>query len=96
VQTDDWRKTVERRHHVWRCGSMAEWQPKRTAELYTALTGVPTKRPLAGKIIGEVHRDYPDSRPKRMRARRRRAAPQSPRTARTKASFRSRKRTRGG
>jgi len=88
AQTGDWKKTVERRHAVWRCGSMADWQPQRTAELYKALTGENMSRSLAGKLIGEVHRDYPDSKPKRTRTRRTRRAT-ADKTVRTRQSIRS-------
>ena len=55
--------TIERRQAIWRCGSMADWMPERTAELYEALTGEPIKRQLAAKIIGEVWEAFPLSKP---------------------------------
>ncbi len=70
----DWKQTVQRRHDIWLCGSMADWQPKRTAELYEALTGTQITRSLAGKIISEVHRDFPMSKPPARRKRRRKPA----------------------
>lgn len=72
-QETDWRATVQRRHDIWRCGSMADWLPTRTAELYKALTGIEISKALAGKIIEEVHRDYPASKPPATRRRRRKA-----------------------
>lgn len=75
-----WKTTVKRRHDIWRCGVMAGWRPQRTAQLYTALTGENMSRSLAGKVIEEVHRDHPPSKPKPKRSRMRR--PPAPRAAR--------------
>lgn len=67
--------TIERRRAIWRCGSMADWMPKRTAELYEALTGEPIKRQLAAKIISEVWEAFPVSKPHAKKRRRTRPKP---------------------
>jgi hypothetical protein len=102
INTQAWsqgnpKATVARRQHIWRCGSMADWHPTRTAELYEALTGETIKRQLAGKIIGEVWDAFPQSRPPVKRKRRTKAkattAVTAMRKARTKSKERRRKST---
>jgi hypothetical protein len=70
----NWRAIIDRRFMVWKCGSMADWYPKRTAELFEAASGEAISRQLAHKIIEEVWRDFPISRPEPKRGRRRRQA----------------------
>jgi hypothetical protein len=61
--------TIERRHLVWRCASMADWYPTRTANLYQALTGNRMTRPMAAKLIDEIRNDHKRARPPRARRR---------------------------
>jgi hypothetical protein len=65
--------TITRRHDIWLCGSMAQWLPTRTAELYKMLRAETITRSLAGKLISEVHDAYPESKPVVKRRRRSKA-----------------------
>jgi hypothetical protein len=66
-RTDDHKATISRRLEIWFAGSLANWRPQRTAELYCALTGEPITRQLAAKVIAQVHRDLPESKPRTRR-----------------------------
>jgi hypothetical protein len=90
----DPRFTVTRRQHIWRCGSMADWQPKRTAELYEALTGETMTRQLAGKVIEEVWDAFPPSKPPVKRRRRTKPKTKATATSAKSQGAKSRKRRR--
>lgn len=66
-KTDDHAATIMHRLHVWFCGSLAGWKPQSTADLYRGLTGEVITRQRASKTIAQVHRDVPESRPRRSR-----------------------------
>ena len=62
-------KTIERRHHIWHCASLAHWLPQPTAKMYESKTGIAMSRQNAGKIIGEVLKVIPEAKPPKPRAR---------------------------
>lgn len=68
-KSEDHSATIKRRLNVWLVGSLALWKPQLTATLYTAYTGDELSRQNAAKVIGQVHRDVPSSRPKPARQR---------------------------
>lgn len=49
--------THQRRYEVWRCGQACDESPAATARLYTAVTGNPMTRQLAGKLLDEARQD---------------------------------------
>lgn len=60
-RADDPKATIERRAAVWFAGSLADWKPQPTADLYRALTGEALTRQLAAKVIEQVRRDIPNA-----------------------------------
>lgn len=88
--------TIERRQAIWRCGSMGDWMPTRTAELYEALTGEPITRQLAWNVIEEVWEAFPISKPpakKRRRTRPKLLTVATPARSKTSRGKRRRKTT---
>ncbi|TVO60542.1 hypothetical protein [Denitromonas ohlonensis] len=68
-KTDDHIATIARRVAVWFCGSLAGWKkPQRIADLLLAYTGDAISRQLAAKIVAQVHRDIPESKPRTRRS----------------------------
>jgi hypothetical protein len=78
-KTDDHNATIKRRLDIWFVGSLADWKPQRTADLYRAKTGESITRQLAANLIQQVHRDIPESKPEPrcQRAKKRRSVPSS-------------------
>ena len=68
-QSDDPEGTVQRRLDCWFIGSIFGWKPQRLATLMTAYTGTPIERWTAARIVEQVHRDLPDSKPRRRRGK---------------------------
>jgi hypothetical protein len=66
-KTSDHAATIKRRVDVWFVGSLADWKPTRTASLYEAHTGESISRQQVANVIGQIHRDFPESKPKRKR-----------------------------
>lgn len=61
-KTDDHEGTINRRLAIWYVGSLVNWRPQRTAELYEAYTGDQMTRQRAANIMEQVWRDLPESR----------------------------------
>lgn len=66
-QSDDPEATIQRRFDCWFIGSIFGWRPQRLATLMTAFTDTPTQRWTAARITEQVHRDLPNSKPRRIR-----------------------------
>lgn len=64
-KTADQKATIDRRCEIWYVGHLAGWSPQLTAFFYEARTGEKMTRQLAASIIDQVHRDVPDSRPRK-------------------------------
>ena len=64
-RSKDPKTAIERRFNIWYCGTLARWSPQRTATFYTMRTGETIGRDTARYVIQQVHRDVPNSKPKR-------------------------------
>lgn len=64
-QSDDPVATIDERLNIWFIGSIFGWRPQRLANLMCAFTGKPMTRQWAAKRIAQVHRDLPESKPKK-------------------------------
>lgn len=66
-KTSDHAATINRRTNIWFVGSLADWKPQRTANLYEAHTGETISRQQVANVISQIHRDVPEAKPKRKR-----------------------------
>lgn len=68
-RASDPKATIARRIAIWYVGTLAQWKPQGTANLYEAYTGEKITRQAAAKVIAQVHRDIPESEPRRVTRR---------------------------